>query len=333
MTTVLPTLLGAAGGHRPYWYTMYGLRVRSDLPLPVRAEALPADTPADLAFVHAGTADDAPRPTGEVAGTLTCDHGTTHVIVYRGDDGSWLWNLDVGLFHLLPGDRQVDVYPERGADMGVVGLVLAGQVAVYTLSRRGVASLHAGAVVTPAGAVAFMGAHGQGKSTMTAAMLRRGAALLADDALALGTRGAVITGLAGPRFMKLWPESVSGTLGPHMHLPDLARAISKKRIDAAGRFALAGEAPIVALYELDRYDATDGAAAITIERLSPSEALAMLLRHVSSSMFLRTGDVARLLPRLSRLAAQAPVRRLRYPAGYAYQDAVHAAVMQDSETR
>lgn len=53
---------------------------------------------------------------------------------------------------------------------------------------RGYEALHAGAVATPEGAIAITAATGGGKSTLLAALLGRGLALVADDVLVLESR-------------------------------------------------------------------------------------------------------------------------------------------------
>jgi hypothetical protein len=54
---------------------------------------------------------------------------------------------------------------------------------------QGYEALHAGAIATPDGAIAITAATGGGKSTLLAALLQRGLALMADDVLVLESRG------------------------------------------------------------------------------------------------------------------------------------------------
>jgi hypothetical protein len=62
---------------------------------------------------------------------------------------------------------------------------------------QGYEALHAGAVATPDGVIAITSAAGGGKSTLLAALLQRGLALMADDVLVLESRGTEAT-LAHP---------------------------------------------------------------------------------------------------------------------------------------
>jgi len=54
---------------------------------------------------------------------------------------------------------------------------------------QGYEALHAGAIATPDGAIAIAAATGGGKSTLLAALLQRGLALMADDVLVLESQG------------------------------------------------------------------------------------------------------------------------------------------------
>ncbi|MEZ4728995.1 MAG: hypothetical protein R3E79_17820 [Caldilineaceae bacterium] len=77
--------------------------------------------------------------------------------------------------------------------------------------------LHASAVACHGAAVAFVGAKGQGKSTMAAALYARGHPLLSDDVVAIagcepGLGQAQLTVLAGSPQLKLWPDAAAAVL-------------------------------------------------------------------------------------------------------------------------
>jgi hypothetical protein len=90
--------------------------------------------------------------------------------------------------------------------------------ALFTVALlRGYEALHAGAIATPDGAIAIAAATGGGKSTLLAALLGRGAELMADDVLVLEPRGSQ-TPLAhpGPPLMTLPATGISalGAMAP-----------------------------------------------------------------------------------------------------------------------
>jgi hypothetical protein len=68
---------------------------------------------------------------------------------------------------------------------------------------RGFELLHASAVETPAGIVAFVAASGGGKSSLAAEYLRRGASFFSDDIVALDDPDGRVVGFPGPPVINL----------------------------------------------------------------------------------------------------------------------------------
>ena len=321
----------------PRHYRVFGLRVRSDLPLPIAECPAEDDTDLDLVIVHAPSSCPPPPPGSPPVAESRCDcavhNGAVVSRVHRDTRGTWLWYDHIGTFHIAPGTERVAVYPAESAtgDTRALGLVLAGQVLTLILQQRGIPCLHASAVQTVSGAIAFFGPKGRGKSTMAANFLRRGAALLTDDVLPLQQRGGEIHGLPSLPIMKLWHQSVVSTLALADELPTLVANFDKKLLALDGRFPFAeAPLPLRALYVLDRYDPrAAGEAGITIRPLAQREGLLQLVAQTSLRDYLRPTEFATLLPLYRRLLQQAPVRVLRYPDGFEHQEAVHARLLAD----
>ena len=309
-------------------YSLYGLRIASDVSLLIAPSSPARGRPADLTFRLVKLGAVPAVGLGAAVAALRCEHGAVMVQKHVGPDGTWLVMPHQASFHIRAGGSLVDVYPDPGLDQRLLGLLLVGQVSIVALQALGYPCLHAGAVATERGGIAFLGSKGQGKSTMTAAFLRRGATLLTDDALPLRVVEDAICGAPGVPFMKVWRETAERALEIPEELPNLLADLEKKLLDIAGRFGFA-DAPVRlrAIYVLERVDA---GASCTISPLSGREALAALLTHTSYGTLLRPAEAARLLPLYARMAAQASVRVLRYPTGFEYQDAVHAQVMADA---
>jgi hypothetical protein len=214
-----------------------------------------------------------------------------------------------------------------------MGLLLASRVAILLLRELGIPSLHTSAVVTNHGALAFLGTHGQGKSTMAAAFLRRGASLLADDVLPLRSVGGEVHGGPSIPLMKLWIDSVKSTLELHEDLPNLSDFIEKKLLALDGQYPFSRRSVALrALYLLDRYDPiARGRHDVTLRPMSGQERLAALMEHTSDRGLLRPADMAKMLPLYSRLGSQARVYQLDYPDGYEYQDDACSAIVANLE--
>ena len=135
--------------------------------------------------------------------------------------------------------------------------VLLSRVLPLVAIARGGEALHAGAVETPAGAVAMLAPSGGGKSTLTAELLDRGMGLLSDDVLVLTSS----------------PGGVRAHTGsPHLSLADPAERAGASRGVLGGKHWLEIERtaerdlPVAALVLLER-----GAAPTTrIEELPAS---------------------------------------------------------------
>lgn len=94
------------------------------------------------------------------------------------------------LHHLSADTRVLRCAPSDPTDPSWWRLVLDS--VLFTVSLlRGYEALHAGAIATPSGVIAITAASGGGKSTLLAALLARGSALMADDVLVLEPRGSL----------------------------------------------------------------------------------------------------------------------------------------------
>jgi hypothetical protein len=316
------------------WYAMYGLRVASAISMPIAALPPVAGERPDL-VIRRGDATTSPARDGALVAVSRCPVHGVDADVHRGPGGTWFWHREVAAYHVAPDYRRIDVYPEQAADERAVGILLAGLVVVYAVHQLGCPMLHASAVLTERGAAAFLGRQGQGKSTMAAACLRRGAALLADDALPLRIiDGAAYAGPSLP-FMKVWRETATCALALDEELPNLTATYEKKLLTLDGRGAVATEAaPLRAIYLLDRYAPAAGEPAeITIRPVGGREALTALLAQTSNNAFLSPAEAARLIPFYARLLRAAPLRLLSYPSGFDRQQAVYDRLMTDLEGR
>ena len=78
---------------------------------------------------------------------------------------------------------------------------------------RGYEALHASAVDSPEGVVAFLGAGGAGKSTLALEFMRRGWPLFGDEVLTLGRRAAGVSAFRGTPHMSISSRPLSTARG------------------------------------------------------------------------------------------------------------------------
>jgi hypothetical protein len=254
------------------------------------------------------------------------------MLVHRGERGeAWIWHRAIATCHVLPGARHVDVFPDPEVDKDLLRLLLVGQVAVFVLNQLGNPTLHASATVTPWGGVAFLGPKGQGKSTMVASFLKRGATLLTDDVLPLAVDETGVYGSPSLPIMKLWQQTVDSTLELGEELPDLVANYDKKLLRVDGRYEFAAApAPLRAFYVLNRYDgASHGTTHVSSLPLAGREAIAAVRSQLSPGAFPTFQEEARQLAFYARLVQRAPVYVLSYPDGFAHQEVVYQHVVAE----
>jgi hypothetical protein len=276
----------------PHFYTAYGLGISSVLPLP---ELMPGASPADVA-IRRGTVDRSPA---EAASPRPCFRATA-------EEAGLHW-AQVGTLLIRRGEEIV-VEPIPDVDKHLFRLYILGPALALLLHQRGFLVLHASAVAVEGGAVAFLGGSGWGKSTMAAALHKRGHAIVTDDVLAVdaGSGGSPIVLPGFPR-LKLWPDAAA-SLGdvPEM-LPRLHPSWEKRsRRDSRGF----PQKPL----PLERVYVLAEGTHPEIEAIQPQEAFVELVRHSFVARLLQaTGAATTHFYQCAELVRAVPIRRLRAP--------------------
>ena len=214
-------------------------------------------------------------------------------------------------FHLWP-DRIV-CHVLDGRHRYLVDIALLGMVYALWLEQRGVPVLHGSAAVVGGVGAAFLAASGAGKSSLAAACVHAGHALLTEDLLALdGTSGR-----PGYPMLRLWPEQAERFVGEGWAELDRARPDTAKLrvpVEALGGSLWLGPAPLGRLY-LPAREARG--CSIRSEPVPPQEALIALVQHSFLPREVhRWGLQPARLAAFARLTAAVPVSRLHYPSGY-----------------
>lgn len=170
-----------------FHYCAYGLRIQSESPLPLGPALHPAHAQCDVA-VRFG-------PTPETLPEAKLRRG-----IWEAAPGDFLLRVKGVARYRVTDSREIVVDPDDDADPGEVEVFLVGSVMAALLQQRGIVTLHASAVQTPAGAVLFTGPSGSGKSTLLAALVQRGHAMLVDD-----VAGIVLDARGRPEVLSAYP--------------------------------------------------------------------------------------------------------------------------------
>jgi hypothetical protein len=138
-------------------------------------------------------------------------------------------------FVIDPVARWIVAHPRNRIPRRTIRHLLLDQIAPMLLANGDRLVVHASAVAGRAGAIAFIGPSGTGKSTMAAVMARAGGRLLTDDCLVVDldrSPARVIPTYAG---LRLWPDTLAA-LFPRRDRgsSQVAHYSSKRRIAAGG---------------------------------------------------------------------------------------------------
>ena len=211
--------------------------------------------------------------------------------------------------------------PVEGTPPAVLESLYRNSIEPIIANHLGGLNLHGSAVVTPYGAIAFLGQSRSGKTTLAGAFARAGHAFLTEDVLTL--TGDCSGYLVQPQrpVLRLFHDSAEFLLGTQ---PGWDDEELKQELVAGDQLPFASQsAPLIAIFLL-RPDESDDVSLIP---LSSAEALSQLIPH---SFVLDVEDRQRLAAhfrRLGELAASVPCHALDYPRCYAQLPAVIDAVL------
>lgn len=215
-------------------YSVFGLRVRSEVALP---ELLGAE--------------------GEAPADVTIEVGEIEERELQGTRGEFMLTIpEVGRYRISRGSH-ITIDPEPNVPERNVRVFLLGSAFGALLHQRGLLPLHANAVEIDGQAIAFMGASGGGKSTLAAWFHDHGYRVLADDVCVVrfDERGnpSVAPGL--PR-LRLWKDALdllgrdAGTLS-RSYISD---EHEKFDLPIADSIAAVAQPSLAAVFLLDRGD-------------------------------------------------------------------------------
>ncbi len=222
-------------------------------------------------------------------------------------------------FLLEPDNAAIAVDPAPGLADNTLEHLLLDQALPRLLAGMGRLVVHASLVNTGAGALAFVGRSGWGKSTLAALFHRRGFPALCDDCALLDHHDAGVFATPSYPGFRLYADSIaaaqvnSPSVGPVSDYTDKQRIIG---IETAQASLL--PQPLRAIHVLS--DPAIDSRAITFEPLSPAAACMALVEH---AFRLDPSDAARTVRHLQQASAVSqavPVYLLRYPREYALSD-------------
>lgn len=213
-------------------------------------------------------------------------------------EGAWVELRGVARYLYHWQSNQVVATPRPGASRHRVEEWFARFALPMLLQHQGLEFLHAGGVVVGDGVAAICGFSGMGKSSLVAALARRGYPSWADDALAVMVEGAQpVSTVRLPFARRLDPEG-------------WALVESLRGIDAGPAGTVGDVRPLAAVVVLQRVEAGLAPSAAPAEA---ARAFTALLEHAQFFSISRLAARRRLSEHLLALVAQVPVLLCRFP--------------------
>jgi hypothetical protein len=307
----------------PVSYSLFGLTLRSDVPLPCQ-EIQDAGADADVELLESTAGQLAALRHG--APTSVDDDGFWNCMLYESGAASVCWKDHFDF--VVTGDgrqvlwrRLVDVPDE------VVFTYLLGQVLSFCLLARGVEPLHATSVVVNGAAIGFLGDSGHGKSTLAATLLERGYRLLTDDVLVVRfDEGRAMAYPSLPRI-KLTGASADAVFPGRRSVP-MNRFTDKRIFPLHEAEYVSRPAPLRALYVIS--EPAEGAG-LSIRRLRGRAEFLALIRHTFNDSILHIPRLKQQFAFARRLVRLVHVNALSYPKQLDLLPAVADAVLADAQ--
>jgi hypothetical protein len=316
-------------------HTVFGLKVRSNLPVPGLA---PLESPSDAVDVqfHLGVSPDSKRETPADSEELTYtssytdESGNPALRIWKTADGGFLrlaYYDGVQFWLERDGKSLWAVWPAASTLEDLTSYLL-GPVFGLLLRLRGVTCLHASAVSIENRSVAFVGSEGVGKSTTAAAFARQGFGVISDDVSALSESPEGFYVMPAYPHLCLWQDSVEMLYGSAEALPHFSTGWEKRRLtlgDHGTRFENRS-LTLGAIYLLGHRRPDQ---APFVEGVRPKAGLLSLVADTFANKILDREMRAREFAVLSRLVTTVPIRRIHPPNDASRLEELCAVICED----
>lgn len=286
-------------------YSVFGLRVRSDMPLP---ELHAAEGPAEPdVVIRQGAIGEPNRDAG------------LHAV-----DGAMLFVAPDAARYRIAAGSEILVEPNADVPDRNVRLYLLGSAFGALLHQRGLLPLHANAVEIDGRAFAFMGQQGEGKSTLAAWFHDQGDRIIADDVCVIRIDRGSAWAVPGLPRLRLWEDAIvrSGRRSDR-----LARSYAgdeewnKFDVPVAPDRSVRDEIPVGAIYLAESGDAFD------VTPLQGVEAAQALFEHTYRGGYLEAANGHEShWQAIVELVRRVPVFRLVRKRGFSVFDQQATAV-------
>jgi len=277
-----------------YSYSAYGLQLESELPLPWLLPGLSGHSDVRIRYGPVPTALPEPLVKGGYF------EATLDTFLFRVKD--------IARYLVVNGQ---EIWIERAPDCSedLLRTYLLGSGFGALMHQRRLLVMHASSIQTASGAVLFIGPRGHGKSTLLAALIRRGHTMLADDVTAIEVESP-----SGPLAFSSFPRMrLSADSAAHLGLQveSLPRvASSDKYLVPVNRFCSEPQ-PVHAVYALGVHEAPD----IQLEPVDSLQRFAIVGKNTYRFKYLLALGLRQMhFQAAAQLAKEVQIRSITRPA-------------------
>lgn len=304
-------------------YHVYGLRLKSQWPLPYPEVAGPYHAEVELYEASAAFFSDASKNAPTEPDKPEWYY---HARLRDGSDYLRWW----GLFEFLvtSDGYRIACRPLTHASRESFLTYMLGPVLSFALLKRGIEPLHSTAVVIDGHAVGFVGNCGYGKSSLGASFLQRGHRLLTDDVLVV-KEDSGFSAFPGPPRIKLFPKVARKFFGDQVAGTRMSHLTPKLIISLDRPQSCRTSVPLKAIYVLTPPAGASRRKSVTIRRLPQRKAFLELIRNTFNMAVTEPDRLKHQFLLCARMASTIPIKLLSYPRTMTVFPSVRQAILSD----
>ena len=302
-----------------YYYTVYGLHLSVDRPLPEAISAPPPDPDQKTVCIH--LVEEIPLlpmpPDGNevpyYVDPYLDESGTSALQVWRDEKRYYLAYRNGNRFVVSCDGNTVWAAWPTEMDFGFVTAQILGPILGLVLRLRSTLVLHSSVVTHKESALAILGTTGAGKSTIAAELCRQGCQVLSDDIASLHELDGRWWVSPGYPRLRLWPETAEALFGQDHNLRLIAPGYQRwnkhyldLEVKTKGFNTLS--MPLKTIYALNWSNPEN--TVLQIKPLNGAQALAILDSNSFMEYLLDFSQRQMQLTALTRLLSMVPVFQL-----------------------
>ena len=279
---------------KKYHYCAFGLQIQSEVVLPELCAGTSGSVDVNIIYGAVPDAIQSPLEANE-------DH--------QAAENEFLFRVDGVASYYVKDGKKIIVQP-RLDDNREMRLYLLGTAMGVLLLQRGILPVHGSAIAVDGNCIVFTGLSGAGKSTVAAALRKRGYSLLADDIAAVQINEGHIPWVnPGYPQQKIWQDSASLVGIDTSSMSRVCEDMDKYAVPVNKGF-YTHPLPLGVIYEIVEKPCED----IIIEQLTGMEKIIMIINNTYRACLVEGLGLKAAHFRMCALSAQqVPVFRLTRP--------------------